>query len=224
MAMNIREQVEYFIRTEHTLEEGRHKSWEYCFNFFNTRPCIADSDLDQASLMLAFYLASWGMYRGSSFLLQYTYTVHKGALRIVFDPRYASLHYKPVITKDEVVLLFELIQDLKRYYFEKSKPTSSPLTSYQQISDTLISKILMGVLGNIPAYDRYAKMGLKELGFSQTMSEKGYLQLLDFYNKNQTEFDELACQYGYPPMKIIDMYLWQVGYGASCPVLASKKQ
>jgi hypothetical protein len=32
-------------------------------------------DRDHAALQLGFYLASWGMYGGSSFLLQYDYTV-----------------------------------------------------------------------------------------------------------------------------------------------------
>lgn len=35
-----------------------------------------DVNLDYLSLQLAFYLASWGMYRGSSFLLQKYYRVH----------------------------------------------------------------------------------------------------------------------------------------------------
>ena len=56
-------------------ENGRSRSWEHCYRIFRdarTDPC---PDYDYLSLHLAFYLASWGMYRGSSFLLQKDYKV-----------------------------------------------------------------------------------------------------------------------------------------------------
>ena len=40
-----------------------------------------DVNLDYLSLQLAFYLASWGMYRGSSFLIQKDYRVHIPVVR-----------------------------------------------------------------------------------------------------------------------------------------------
>lgn len=55
---------------------GRYHSWEYCYSaFFNARK-IEIPDIDYLSLQLSFYLASWGMYRGSSFLLQKDYKIH----------------------------------------------------------------------------------------------------------------------------------------------------
>lgn len=57
----------------------RYKSWEHCYIFFkeNSEQILADDKmLDLASLNLAFYLASWGMYRGSSNLLQKDYKIH----------------------------------------------------------------------------------------------------------------------------------------------------
>lgn len=57
-------------------ENGRYRSWEHCYsNFYHARG-KDNADLDYLSLQLAFYLASWGMYRGSSFLLQKDYKVH----------------------------------------------------------------------------------------------------------------------------------------------------
>lgn len=42
-------------------------------------------------LQLGFYLAGWGMYRGSTFLLQHAYTVHLGAVDCLASPRFARL-------------------------------------------------------------------------------------------------------------------------------------
>lgn len=54
-------------------ENGRYRSWEHCYsNFMNARG-KQEVDYDYLSLQLAFYLASWGMYRESSFLLQKDY-------------------------------------------------------------------------------------------------------------------------------------------------------
>ena len=41
--------------------------------------------IDEAALQLGFYLASWGMYRGSSFLLRRTYTVHEEVVERLGD-------------------------------------------------------------------------------------------------------------------------------------------
>ena len=57
----------------------RYLSWEHCYQQFRLVRLERDKkepDLDYLSLQLAFYLASWGMYRGSSFLLQRDYKVH----------------------------------------------------------------------------------------------------------------------------------------------------
>ena len=46
---------------------------------------------DYLSLHLAFYLASWGMYRGSSFLLQKDYKVLVPIVEEVLKPEYDCL-------------------------------------------------------------------------------------------------------------------------------------
>lgn len=57
-------------------ENGRYRSWEHCYSHFIKARESKEVDYDYLSLQLAFYLASWGMYRGSSFLLQKDYKVH----------------------------------------------------------------------------------------------------------------------------------------------------
>src|SRR5688572_2487246 len=56
---------------------GRYASFDYCHNFFRSHhedgrvSNLAEADVvQQACLQLGFYLASWGMLRGSSILLK----------------------------------------------------------------------------------------------------------------------------------------------------------
>lgn len=52
-------------------KNNRFLSWEHCYTcFYRARQDKTNVDIDYLSLQLAFYLASWGMYRGSTFLLQ----------------------------------------------------------------------------------------------------------------------------------------------------------
>src|ERR1700754_3443541 len=70
----------------------RYRSWEHCYRFFRARtPAAIIADKDAAALQLGFYLASWGLYRGSSFLLQHTYTVHRWVIDLIAGPfRFAT--------------------------------------------------------------------------------------------------------------------------------------
>jgi len=54
-------------------DNHRYKSWEHCYTYFIQHKTV----IDTACLQMAFYLASWGMYRGSSFLLWKDYLIHK---------------------------------------------------------------------------------------------------------------------------------------------------
>src|SRR5438128_2716098 len=56
---------------------ARYASFDYCFNYFQAHhdrdsvaEIAADTSLQTSCLQLGFYLASWGMLRGSSVLLR----------------------------------------------------------------------------------------------------------------------------------------------------------
>ena len=72
-------------------ENGRYRSWEHCYSHFIKERGNQDIDYDYLSLQLAFYLASWGMYRGSSFLLQKDYKVHIPVVKELLSKKYDAL-------------------------------------------------------------------------------------------------------------------------------------
>lgn len=117
----------------------RFKSWEHCFMAFSD----FNNDVDYLTLQLAFYLASWGMYRGSSELLQKDYLIHEPIVEII---RSNSALRKENIASDDIKPINEIVKKIKDVYEVKN------------VSCTLVSKILLGTLGCMPALDRFFLM------------------------------------------------------------------
>lgn len=201
-------------------ENARFKSWEHCFKVFEENKNKTDQQtIDFLCLNLAFYLASWGMYRGSSFLLQKDYKVHTEAVIEMQKSKYNILRNATpdiLVSDNALLVLFELQGELNNIYTKIKKTVSNSKTG---ISDTLITKILLGVFGSVPAYDRYVKYTLKEynLGtpsFTNPMKIKEIYNLYNSYkNIIDKERDEINSHgIEYPYMKIIDIFLWQIGF------------
>ncbi len=72
-------------------KNGRYRSWEHYYKCFHDARSNSNPDYDYLSLQLAFYLASWGMYRGSSFLLQKDYKVHNPVVEEILKEEYNYL-------------------------------------------------------------------------------------------------------------------------------------
>jgi hypothetical protein len=198
-------------------EQHRFHSWNHCFTYFNSeKPFNAQI----AALHLAFYLASWGMYRGSSFLLWKDYTVHIGAVDILKN--YSFLKKLDFINIEnlgvEYKKIFELKKELVKYYSDVRK-ASDLACKRDAISDTLVTKVMLGALGCVPAYDRYLKHGLNTLHLcGTTFNEKNFWTIIEFYKDNADEFMTAQANPGLTgatTMRLVDMYFWQVGYDNS---------
>lgn len=192
----------------------RYLSWEHCYNYFN-EPNI---EVDKACLHLAFYLASWGMYRGSSFLLWKDYLIHKEVVEklISVRPDFQHLDFN-LVTDDDLNKILTLC-DFIRNWYRDNVGTINGQDRVTIPSDILISKIVLGVLGCLPAYDRFFVSGLGEHHIApRTLSINGLKELVKFYKNNKREFDLLQAKVlvgnkPYPVMKLIDMYFWQIGF------------
>lgn len=202
-------------------ENARYKSWEHCHRYFLENRQNPEH-IDDMCLHLAFYLASWGMLRGSSFLLQKDYLVHRPVVEIILDVRYDKLWDCSVddFLDDTVVsLIFECKKRIIQAYQEKTKVVDGVQTDGRIATDTLITKILLGTFGCTPAYDQYFCDGLREIGLSgKSFSPKSLQELAAFYRDHHI-FEEVQRKIGkerihYPPAKLLDMYFWQTGYDA----------
>lgn len=201
-------------------ENGRYKSWEHCYIHFMNARKEQSPNLDFLSLHLAFYLASWGMYRGSSFLLQKDYLVHIPVVEEILKPEYnqlAGIECKEYLENKNLDLLKKLNETLVNIY----NPIRLSVRNGElrnNLSSTLITKVLMGTLGCVPAYDRYFISGVKNKGVSTGIyNSKSILKLANFYedNREQLEFVRKRMKINeltYPQMKVLDMGFWQIGY------------
>jgi len=90
------------------------------------------------------------------------------------------------------------------------------LNEIRDISPTLTTKIILGTIGCIPAYDRFFIAGLETEKIQKKFnSKKSFIQMIDFYLKNKEELDNLRAKFrDYPLMKILDMYFWVEGYNS----------
>jgi hypothetical protein len=58
------DQLINFQKITEAEDYSRYNSWKYCYEVFGDK--TKHRDIDYLALHLGFYLASWGMYRGSA--------------------------------------------------------------------------------------------------------------------------------------------------------------
>ena len=126
----------------------RYASFDYCYNYFNSfsnkREIASPENIEKSCLMLGFYLASWGMYRGSTKVLQRNVTNYKTLMKYIANQ-----------CSDELWLI-----DVNNY---NGHHIDLLLTTYADIRNclklegaqhlTLVTKIMLGIFGNTPAFD-----------------------------------------------------------------------
>ena len=201
-------------------ENGRSRSWEHCYRVFRDARTDSSPDYDYLSLHLAFYLASWGMYRGSSFLLQKDYKVLVPIVEEVLKPEYDCLFGVACtdLRNNEVRAQLKKLSDCISAHFEPIRDEVAGREVASPVSPVLITKILMGTLGCVPAYDRFFEEGAKYLGLEKkSYNEDSLLELADIYEAHNDRLEEArrgmrTDDLIYPQMKVLDMGFWQIGF------------
>ena len=177
-------------------------------------------DYDYLSLHLAFYLASWGMYRGSCFILQKDYKVHTPIVEEILKPEYDCLFGLACADLRESEVqdsLEKLCADIAEH-FGPIRDEVAGRKVPSSVSPVLITKILMGTLGCVPAYDRFFVDGIKKYKVTtQEYSRNSLLKLVDFYEEHNGRLEEArrgmrTDDLTYPQMKLLDMGFWQIGF------------
>ena len=199
--------------------DDRYTSFDYCYNYFrNATPNSLTKNMETSCLTLGFYLASWGMLRGSSYLLnksvkhfqptiEYIATLEKSVWKIDLD-RY---------TAENMELILGIYEEL-----------IETLDVGGKAHRTLVTKIMLGVFGFIPAFDQYFKDAFGrifkgECAFN-TVSKMSLGCLSEFYEANRSEINKISgrtrtydfetgkkTKLKYPKAKIVDMYGFMTG-------------
>jgi hypothetical protein len=121
------------------------------------------------------------------------------------------------VTEESFIGMDSLIQEVRNAYVDNiDRINDVPQTV--SVSDTLASKIVLGIYGIVPAYDRYFITGIKMHGLKNiSFTESSLKQFVYFYSDFKEEFNKCKVLFReqgitYTPMKLIDMYFWQVGF------------
>jgi hypothetical protein len=162
----------------------RYASFDFCYNYFysfykkNKLSELANEEnLQNSCLQIGFYLASWGMMRGSSFLLEKSVRNFSDLIITIskMNPKLWEIDV-PNYDDENISLLLDCKQQTINALGKKNNP-----------SDTLVTKIMLGVFANIPAFDQYFRKSLKV----HSVNKKSLLKIKDFYLANKIDFDSL---------------------------------
>jgi hypothetical protein len=175
--MNISANISKFLGAGQRQPSGREASFDFCFNYFqsfrtknNIEAIAATENIQLRCLHLGFYLASWGMLRNSP--LQQRSIKHYQQLienLVQFDRRIWDIDIPDYRDAAKVSLLLKF--------------GSTVTTSLQHNSDTLKTKVMLGVFGNAPAFDQFFCPGLGVGSFCG----KSLKKIVEFYEANRAE-------------------------------------
>jgi hypothetical protein len=185
--MDIEKNIALFIsgqgKNKGRRPDERYASFDYCFNYFQSfrkdgkmKNLSSSRDFELSCLHLGFYLASWGMLRGSSFLLEKSLKHYRPLIEGIaaFDPAIWEIDVEDYGRDSAIDLLFGCRDMIAESLGEKNR-----------VSDTLVTKIMLGVFGNVPAFDTQFKKGF---GVS-TFGKKSLRKIFGFYQANRVAID-----------------------------------
>lgn len=216
MNIDIKGNIKQFVE-ESKKEHHRYLSFDYCYNYFQgNKGKKLKENKELSCLHLGFYLASWGMYRGSSFLLQNNYSIYLDLIDYLSelddDCWNIDLDF---YTDENIERILEIYKGIREKILKEEKHKDS----------TLITKIMLGVFGNIPAFDQFFLKGMKSIngkGFT-TVNKTNLKKIGDYYKENKEVFDKIKIECKsfennnnnkiriYPKAKLLDMVFFIEG-------------
>jgi hypothetical protein len=171
-----------FCETSHP--NHRYASFDYCFNYFHSfgskSQIVSANNIEKSCMELGAYLASWGMFRASGFLLKRKSMRHfEGVIRAIASKELAALWDIDCDNYDQKAK----IQLLSAYQIVRDQVVPADETHL-----TLVTKILLGVFGCVPAFDTRFTDTMRTYGKQQGWSCR-------FRSFNVDALDRIAAFY-----------------------------
>lgn len=205
----------------------RYTSWKYCYKVSQAVYTkykdgkVTDFDYDYLALNLGFFLASWGMFRNSN-LFYLGYKVHIEPIKFLFN--------QSVLWENSNIpgpVLETIKQGLIDKYSGKCEGVELAMT------DTLFTKILLGLTGRVMAFDRFCNTAMRKLGYNAGLygNNSGWVKVQGDFTKYEEAFAKystclqtykpLVCENGvyvesdeecsYPIAKNVDRFMFEFG-------------
>jgi hypothetical protein len=199
-------------------------SWDHAWEHWNSFSEVPEGDETLAALHLAFYLASWGMYRGSSDLLFRDFKALIPTVRLLKEEAAESEWEDCMFSETDISQLAIRLQNLaERLSNTLKEKLVRPDKAEVNVSDTLQSKILLNTLGCVPAFDTEVKGALRDIlgtGYptGNGFDEQRLKPTISLARANAAlvetgkVFLENETGRKYPLTKVLDLYLWHHGF------------
>lgn len=211
--VQVAENVARFLSNESM--SARHRSFDYCYNYFqdartaNEQHELTSADrIELSCLHLGFYLASWGMYRGSGQLLNNSLSALEPVIGAIST---APEEVWDIDAGEYDAVAIDMVLDVASQ-LRKEFPGRA--------SDTLVTKTMLGAFGVVPAFDQFFVRGFGERTLNQTS-----LQAIDAFVRNNRVAIEAAqastirfrtgeaSGHRYTAAKVLDMVFFIEGGG-----------
>lgn len=139
------------------------------------------------------------MYRGSSFLLQKDYKVHTPIVEEILKPEYDCLFGLACadLRNSEVQMMLTNVYDYIANYFRPMRDRAAGREVASPVPPVLVTKVLMGTLGCVPAYDRFFQDGVATYKVTtREYSLRSVLKLAEFYEEHTTDSRKRSAECG----------------------------
>lgn len=154
----------------------RYTSFDYCFNYFQSyrdesrvSDLVEGPALQVSCLQLGFYLASWGMYRGSTILLQRSLRYLAPVVEAIANAPAEVWEVDANSYSGHALEVVLDVGDRLRTAFRGGA------------TDTLVTKTMLGAFGCVPAFDANFVSG----SGLRTFSRGSLLEVARFYGQNR---------------------------------------
>lgn len=196
--------------------DKRNASYDFCYLYFQrNKGQLVGKNMECSCMHLWSYLASWGMLRGSSALLQYSPAVLKELIKY-FDSISTSAIWSVDVdsynstTNKLIIDVYNKIASIL-----KNNTHNAP-------SVTLVTKIMLGVFGCVPAIDSYFYKTFHLLYGGYGVLGQNELDNLENFHQQHSkvinkiiipvmDFEGNPTSFPYKKAKLIDMYGYMVG-------------
>ena len=203
------------------LAGSRMFSFDHCYSYFRAAyennehsELASEAHIQRSCLHLGFYLASWGMYRGSGELYKFSSVALSDVVSIVSRAPQTIWNLDVEgYSADSISELLAFGEKLRRAFPSRS------VRSRFRATDTLVTKTLLGVFGNTPAFDSYFKKGMGCTQFDERSLSRvsryleKYRDIVEGARVSVRGFDGAPNKFRYSQAKVIDMIFFARGGG-----------
>lgn len=209
--LNIKENLSRYLGDR--TPTARYASFDYCFNHFQLHreesrldALVRGETLQLSCLHLGFYLASWGMLRGSTELLQRSVRAFVPVVEVIASaPEEIWNIDADRYSEDNITKILEFARTLRT-------------TLHVGASDILVTKIMLGTMGCVPAFDTNFKAGFRVSTFGRKSLRKvgefyrDHAEVVESHREATLDFDTaVSTNRRYTRAKVIDMIFFIEG-------------